>query len=884
MNWNHGIVFGFRPVIGIISIIVILLVISCQLAFSTPYLTPEEILLQQASDVMVTSSAHQFQIPQIDPPTISVSNPLNRYLLTANWLRSLQVRIPGIEFGGQREGETGSLYDIIQTDNTQEAIVVWSYARGLCGIDTLFQNELANAWIYLRNFPAWTEEGGNNQYYRSHNSGWGIAATMAYVSVTHDTSVIGYGDSCANYVRDYPAPYSSTENRNSEGIATGALARYARWRNSPNADRWLDSALARGQRLRLWIEANPTTALRNSESWALCGGCVFWGVLNSICREDTTFGIPWVNQYGAFMDGRPGTGSWSNAWATWYGHAHTDAFAFTHRQAFRDSSDTIIDYLVNQDRDNDGGIPATPGDPQNQDQSWVSSYLNWMEILPTIGWTVPQYDAEVTSILPTSNYIVTGDSVFLRITVTNSGRRPIAPIIRSTATGTSSPVVRTDTLPELAITGSTMLTFGVGLAQFDSISALAALVSPDSNRANDTIHVQIGVRRMVNFHGAITHVEGTGWNAVVRAQSLEVTTRQAQANTDRSGTFSMQIPEGRWSIQCEASAPAVRVPADIVQVTTTNNSFNRTIPNAQLWVFADDSMYNYSAYILPSLDSCNIAYRLDQASLQTNLYQTITLFPTVLWYTGDRVTPFDTTQLSAIKHALSAGTQVILSGQNIAERLAVLDSNLLHRFGASLQSSHVTPLRLTGLTNTPWAGRNTILITGSTGASNQTSQDALSVYNGGTPWAVYYNLPNAFGVISTSYPDSAKTILMGFGVEALHGTGLTSRNALFQAMFNWLNAISSIDRETPSLPTNLTLSAYPNPFNREVSIRISVPNRENVRLAIYNSLGEMVEHEIVSGVGKRQWHWNAKDASSGIYWIEAQQGQQRTLAKVVLLK
>src|SRR5262245_59445569 len=68
------------------------------------------------------------------------------FIHTADFLRGLQVTNPvDPEFGGEQEGE--HLRTIVQSDNTQEVIWVWSHLDDEYGVDSLLYR-VGNAWTY----------------------------------------------------------------------------------------------------------------------------------------------------------------------------------------------------------------------------------------------------------------------------------------------------------------------------------------------------------------------------------------------------------------------------------------------------------------------------------------------------------------------------------------------------------------------------------------------------------------------------------------------------------------------------------------------------------------------------------------------------------------
>ncbi len=95
------------------------------------------------------------------------------------------------------------------------------------------------------------------------------------------------------------------------------------------------------------------------------------------------------------------------------------------------------------------------------------------------------------------------------------------------------------------------------------------------------------------------------------------------------------------------------------------------------------------------------------------------------------------------------------------------------------------------------------------------------------------------------------------------------------------------------IPDRVTLAQnYPNPFNPSTTIKYSIPVEANVKLAVYNSLGEKVTDLVntVQSNGNYQVTWNAENSASGIYFyrLEVSDMQNHSLfndsRKIVLVK
>jgi len=88
-------------------------------------------------------------------------------------------------------------------------------------------------------------------------------------------------------------------------------------------------------------------------------------------------------------------------------------------------------------------------------------------------------------------------------------------------------------------------------------------------------------------------------------------------------------------------------------------------------------------------------------------------------------------------------------------------------------------------------------------------------------------------------------------------------------------------------PMTFSLSQnYPNPFNPTTNIKYSIPNMENVKLSIYNMIGQ----EVMTLVNTKQdagfYHvtFDASRLSSGIYFYSLRAGNYSKTHKMVLLK
>ena len=99
--------------------------------------------------------------------------------------------------------------------------------------------------------------------------------------------------------------------------------------------------------------------------------------------------------------------------------------------------------------------------------------------------------------------------------------------------------------------------------------------------------------------------------------------------------------------------------------------------------------------------------------------------------------------------------------------------------------------------------------------------------------------------------------------------------------------VSGVEKHIVLSPSKFSLSQnYPNPFNPSTTINFSLAKSENVRIIIYNQLGQMVK-ELVNknySAGNHQVHFDGASLSSGIYFYKIISGNFSQTKKMILLK
>jgi hypothetical protein len=101
------------------------------------------------------------------------------------------------------------------------------------------------------------------------------------------------------------------------------------------------------------------------------------------------------------------------------------------------------------------------------------------------------------------------------------------------------------------------------------------------------------------------------------------------------------------------------------------------------------------------------------------------------------------------------------------------------------------------------------------------------------------------------------------------------------------NSITDVEGIDLNIPTDFSLKQnYPNPFNPSTVIRYGLPKDVNVRLAVYNVLGQQIMN-MVDEEQKAGYHevvFQAGNLSSGVYFYSIAAGEFRQTKKLVMLK
>ena len=90
----------------------------------------------------------------------------------------------------------------------------------------------------------------------------------------------------------------------------------------------------------------------------------------------------------------------------------------------------------------------------------------------------------------------------------------------------------------------------------------------------------------------------------------------------------------------------------------------------------------------------------------------------------------------------------------------------------------------------------------------------------------------------------------------------------------------------PTVPESMSLSAYPNPFNSRTCLELVMAQKQNVRMAVYNTAGRTVEsRELgVLNTGIHRIVWDAGSLPSGVYMVRCAGSRMSVTGKLIMVR
>jgi len=98
--------------------------------------------------------------------------------------------------------------------------------------------------------------------------------------------------------------------------------------------------------------------------------------------------------------------------------------------------------------------------------------------------------------------------------------------------------------------------------------------------------------------------------------------------------------------------------------------------------------------------------------------------------------------------------------------------------------------------------------------------------------------------------------------------------------------ITDVEDKIITLTKFVLFQNYPNPFNPTTTISYSLSNSANVKISIFNSVGQLVKvlYNNLQTIGNHSVEWNATNASSGVYFYKVEAGTSVAVKRCLIVK
>ncbi|MDK9699289.1 MAG: S8 family peptidase [bacterium] len=155
--------------------------------------------------------------------------------------------------------------------------------------------------------------------------------------------------------------------------------------------------------------------------------------------------------------------------------------------------------------------------------------------------------------------------------------------------------------------------------------------------------------------------------------------------------------------------------------------------------------------------------------------------------------------------------------------------------------------------------------------------------------ALFYDLWYHLGGVETHYGLLSESTGQLIGAIVLDSFRLVVTDRYYATTFIGVAGVTAAPEPIVQLPTTLSLTASPNPFNSSTTVRFSVPRAGSASLTIFDAIGREVYNnvypQLLAGVYREEITQNQLNASaSGILFVRLQTANQAITKKLIYLR
>ncbi len=272
----------------------------------------------------------------------------------------------------------------------------------------------------------------------------------------------------------------------------------------------------------------------------------------------------------------------------------------------------------------------------------------------------------------------------------------------------------------------------------------------------------------------------------------------------------------------------------------------------------------------------------------------LTNYDAVFWNLGDESTAdetFNNVEQNFVKIYLQQGGNLFISGSEIAWDLDNLGSTTDRDFirnylKVSYDQDDAGSYEVHGQSNTVFENLVLNYDNGNYGVYEENYPDAFSTTGGGAVALRYENNLTAavhFSGVAPGGSEPANVFMMGFPFETIYDDW--QKISLAGMVLSNFGFNVQLTGQEPITPIQFSLLRnYPNPFNNSTTFQFTIPSSGNVKINVYNLLGQVVATPLneIRGPGLNTTYFSGNSLASGMY-IYAIKWEDRTAQSKFLL-
>jgi len=316
--------------------------------------------------------------------------------------------------------------------------------------------------------------------------------------------------------------------------------------------------------------------------------------------------------------------------------------------------------------------------------------------------------------------------------------------------------------------------------------------------------------------------------------------------------------------------------------------------NNDVLLVDDDGGQEYQQNFEEILDNLGVSYAtIPQSNLQELQQKAdVSAYKLIIWNASWAFPTFTSDDISFLKSYLDKGGNLMLLGQDIGWDIFDAQGNshfpaaqdFYHTYlDAQFVADNASSTHMQGVEGDPIGNGLSFNLDKPYGSDNFFPEEIAS-YSGKSMGFLQYDNGKTGALHFDA--DSFRTVYLGVGLEQIDGD--ENRTEIIRRTLQWAGGITALNENKPATPKQMALfQNYPNPFNPETKITYQVAQEQQVRLTVYNTLGQ----KITTLVNDRQKPgvysviWNAAGQASGIYFyrLETDKGFVQS-KKLILIK